>query len=162
MSHEEEYEEFSKVKERKIKDLYTECTRKMSYTINELIKEPKKRLRRYQGMKIITVSLMMISMVLMVYLNGVGEVDRAILRGVSILLSFSVLFYIIDAFLRDYEVGLQSSLFADNLSKILRRKEFEWTVADDIAQKIKIVEELSTVELSDKSIPGAQRALETC
>ena len=138
--------------------LYERIMVQLSRAIDELTAQSKNRMRRYYGLKFATVVLMLSSLILMIYINGISDgIDRVIFKSGSVLLGCAILFYIIDAFLRDYEVGVQASLVCEGLSKVRRRKEFEWTVSDTLEERQRILEELSSLDISSESILSAQR-----
>jgi hypothetical protein len=126
-----------------------------------LAKEASRRLRRYRVTRICTVVLMLSALLGVFYSTGMTlGFDSLLTRITPVIIAFATLFYVIEAFLRDYEVALQSARESERLSNLLRVITLDWEIKgadDDIYQARALLERFKSSESSIGTIIEAEQ-----
>jgi hypothetical protein len=94
---------------------------------NSLKYTSRNRLRRYNITRTSVLILMLIGIVITAISsnNGLGF-ELLLARSVPIILSFAILFYVIEAFLRDYDVALECAREAHRIENVSNNARLEW------------------------------------
>jgi hypothetical protein len=126
---------------------------------NVLLTVSASRIRRYQWTKFGCATLLLGSLLGLVYSNSPQlGLEMLALRLTPIALFFGLLFYLADNYLRDHEVASRAAHEGEKLLNAARQSEAAWTFAKDAEGKKKVVKELMDQRIDTSSIIAAEQA----
>lgn len=110
-----------------LRKLYTDTTRSLTNICTALSRQARRRLLRYQITRILVVFLMFAAITIVLLFNYQKDtLDIILTRVTPIIMMGALFFYVIQAFLRDYEVSLQTAREADKITSTLRDAQLSW------------------------------------
>ncbi|MBV8737710.1 MAG: hypothetical protein JO007_10705 [Alphaproteobacteria bacterium] len=90
-----------------------------------------RRLRRYQIIRLGVVVLMLVGLLGVSYSSGMSiGFDSIITRITPVVMACAIMFYIVEAFLRDYEVSLESEREAGRIENFVNGFLLDWEIND--------------------------------
>src|SRR5262245_51809618 len=138
--------------------LHRAAVKELKDRANVLLTESARRIRRYQWTKLGSATLLLGSLLGMVYSNSpVLGLETLALRLTPVALFTGLLFYLADQYFKDHEVASRATVEGEKLLNAARHSEAAWTLAEDADAKKKVIKELMDLRIDTTSIT-AERA----
>lgn len=152
------YKNSQTITEARLETLFEQFNLELLERAKSLTAESVSRLNRYKWMRYGVVICLVGGLVTFLYpdAHSIGF-DLVFSKLTPLILSVALLFYIFSAFMRDYEVALETGLTAERLRREVRKAKLDWAIADNAAEKKKIVERLTVVDVDISSLFAAEK-----
>jgi hypothetical protein len=139
--------------------LHRAAVKELKDRANVLLTESARRIRRYQWTKLGSATLLLGSLLGMVYSNSpVLGLETLALRFTPVALFAGLLFYLAEQYFKDHEVASRATVEGEKLLNAARYSEAAWTLAEDTEAKKKVVKGLMDLRIDTTSIIAAERA----
>lgn len=134
----------------------------ISMRATALSDESARRMRRYKITRVLVITLLLSSLAALTFSSGIlsGDYLIAAAKSTPVIVIFASLLYVIEAFLRDYEVATETAVAAEKLIRLLRKFQFDWTIAHDSPNKKEdVLRAMSESDIEIRNILQAEKAI---
>ena len=136
-------------------ELFYSMSRELGARAEELSLLSKSRLKRYRFTRVSVVIFMLAALLAILYSAGFGQM---LLQLAPIILGAALLLYVIEAFLRDFEVALRASRASDEIVRALKKARLDWaTAGSDNEKTLAILVALNNVSMDASTILAAEQ-----
>jgi len=124
---------------------------------NILLTEAAHRLKWYRRTKFASVTLLLGSLLGLVYTNAALGFEALALKATPVALFFGLLFFLINQYLKDHPVASRAAQEGEKLLNAVRTAEVAWTFAKDDAEKRASIDELMKHKIDTNEIIEAEK-----